>query len=371
MFSEKKVIDFQGDFQRLLQKVEKPTLVVNRKICQRNIQRMATKARKSGTRFRPHFKTHQSAVIGEWFREAGVTAITVSSVEMAEYFAAHGWKDITIAFPVNWREIERLHRLAEQIHLNLLVESLESVRFLASRLTHPVWLWIKIDTGYHRTGISFREVPTVQKIIDEIETKSPFTCEGLLTHSGHSYQAASPEEIVRIYEETVSRLKHLTAHLNSSQALQISIGDTPTCSVLDVFREVDEIRPGNFVFYDLMQLAIGSCRWEDIACMVACPVVAVHPHRQTAVIYGGAVHLSKEFLINAQGRPYFGKIVKIEETAWGELLAEIRVVQLSQEHGIIHPLPVRQPAIKPGDVVLIAPVHSCLSVDVISQYYIF
>ena len=34
--------------------------------------------------FRPHFKTHQSAEIGSWFRDFGVTRITVSSRESAD-----------------------------------------------------------------------------------------------------------------------------------------------------------------------------------------------------------------------------------------------------------------------------------------------
>ena len=67
--------------------VTKPTFVVDPVICRRNIARMADKARGAGLKFRPHFKTHQSAAIGAWFREEGVTAITVSSVSMARYFA--------------------------------------------------------------------------------------------------------------------------------------------------------------------------------------------------------------------------------------------------------------------------------------------
>jgi len=34
--------------------------------------------------------------------------------------------------------------------------------------------------------------------------------------------------------------------------LLISYGDTPSCSIAENFDEVDEIRPGNFVFYDVM-----------------------------------------------------------------------------------------------------------------------
>jgi D-serine deaminase-like pyridoxal phosphate-dependent protein len=81
--------------------IQKPTLLLSRQRAMANIEKMAQKALHSGVRFRPHFKTHQSAQVGEWFREFGVEAITVSSVEMALYFAQHGWRDITIAFPVN------------------------------------------------------------------------------------------------------------------------------------------------------------------------------------------------------------------------------------------------------------------------------
>ncbi|RLD73544.1 MAG: alanine racemase, partial [Bacteroidetes bacterium] len=83
-----------------VQNIQTPTLILNKALVLENIQFMAEKARKHHLSFRPHFKTHQSAEIGNWFKDAGVDKITVSSVSMAEYFAKHGWKDITIAFPL-------------------------------------------------------------------------------------------------------------------------------------------------------------------------------------------------------------------------------------------------------------------------------
>jgi D-serine deaminase-like pyridoxal phosphate-dependent protein len=65
-----------------------PTLLLDEGRARRNLDGMAARAARAGVRFRPHFKTHQSARIGEWFREAGVHSITVSSVRMAAYFAA-------------------------------------------------------------------------------------------------------------------------------------------------------------------------------------------------------------------------------------------------------------------------------------------
>ncbi len=83
---------------------------------------MALKARRHNVTLRPHFKTHQSAEIGSWFRDFGINSIAVSSVEMANYFAKNGWDDITIAFPVNILETDKINKLAGNISLNLLVE---------------------------------------------------------------------------------------------------------------------------------------------------------------------------------------------------------------------------------------------------------
>jgi D-serine deaminase-like pyridoxal phosphate-dependent protein len=73
--------------------IKKPTLLLNEDICRSNIQAMAIKAREHKVIFRPHFKTHQSATIGEWFREEGVTAITVSCVII--YFLRVTWNSMT------------------------------------------------------------------------------------------------------------------------------------------------------------------------------------------------------------------------------------------------------------------------------------
>ena len=75
--------------------VTEPTMVLNEEVCKSNIARMAAKAKAANVVFRPHFKTHQSREIGEWFRASGVDKITVSSLNMAMKFAEWGWNDIT------------------------------------------------------------------------------------------------------------------------------------------------------------------------------------------------------------------------------------------------------------------------------------
>jgi len=137
--------------------ITKPTLLLSKEIALRNIQNMARKANDLGLIFRPHFKTHQSAEIGEWFRDAGVKCITVSSLTMANYFADFGWDDITIAFSVNIPEIPEMNELAGRINLNLLIENKEGLAALQEKITWHTGVFIKIDTGYNRTGIESKD----------------------------------------------------------------------------------------------------------------------------------------------------------------------------------------------------------------------
>lgn len=350
--------------------INKPTLLLDQKRVINNIRRMVEKAERSQVRFRPHFKTHQSVWIGEWFRDFGVASITVSSVSMALYFAQHKWKDITIAFPVNILEIENINKLASAIQLSLLVESGVTVAFLEQNLQARVGVWLKIDVGYNRTGILWNRFNEVVALACQISNSEKMVFKGLLTHSGHTYQARSANEVRLIYYDTVQKLKQLKQKLieQGFAATQISIGDTPSCSIVEDFSGVDEIRPGNFAFYDIMQLKIGSCTEKEIAVAVVCPVVAKHRGRNEIVIYGGAVHLSKEFIIDNDGNKIFGYVALLQERGWGMIIPNTFVSALSQEHGIIKTNEAFFDQIKIGDILAILPVHSCLTVQLLRSY---
>lgn len=347
--------------------IEKPTLLLDRQKVERNISRMVTKAYRNKVRLRPHFKTHQSAIIGEWFRAHGVTDITVSSVEMAHYFARHGWDDITIAFPVNWREIKKINQLAETIRLNLLVESVETVDFLMANLHHPALFWIKVDTGYGRAGIHWQAQEQIKQVADRIAAANRFTLAGLLTHAGHAYGPTNHTHATQIYQETIQRM-HFVKEALSYPNLLISVGDTPTCTLVEELTGTDEIRPGNFIFYDYMQVQNGVCSAADVAVALACPVIARHPERQELLIYGGAIHLSKEQLSLPDGRPHFGAVAIPSNKGWSEPVPSAFVTRLSQEHGIVTAAPEFIQQIQIGDVLLVLPVHSCLTANLRQTY---
>jgi len=199
---------------------------------------------------------------------------------------------------------------------------------------------------------------------------SPLTSfAGLLTHCGHTYQASGAVEVMEIHRDTMLRLSKVKATLaDHHPGCLLSIGDTPSCSILKRFHGVDEIRPGNFVFYDLMQFHLGACSAEDIAIAVACPVVGKYHERREVVVYGGAVHLSKESLRDERGRKIFGALVSPEDCSLGQINLEAPVVALSQEHGILQVGQNLLREIEPGDLLHIAPVHSCLTCNLHRGY---
>ena len=141
----------------------------------------------------------------------------------------------------------------------------------------------------------------------------------------------------------------------------VSYGDTPSCSVSENFNLISEFRCGNFVYYDLTQVAIGSCTVDQIAVAMACPIVAEHYDRNEVVIYGGAVHFSKDFVMGP--RKHFGQIVTFKQNGW-EVLEGVYLKKISQEHGIIHlPKNIDKNQFSLGHIIGVLPVHSCLTAD--------
>ena len=344
-----------------------PAMIVDETRARANIRSMADKARKSGVAFRPHFKTHQSPVVARWFADEGVDRITVSSVRMAEQFAETGWKDITIAFLLNPLELPRITNLAEYLsrlggRLGLTVDSVAAARKTAGL---DVDVWIKLDTGYGRTGVRWDQTGSLAEILAALEKPA-----GLLTHTGTSYAKRGGAELCALFTETVTRLtaaRDATDHPD----LKLSVGDTPCCSAVDDFTGVDEIRPGNFVFYDLMQLQIGSCTETQLAAAAVCPVVGIYPERNQVVVHGGAVHLSKESLQLEDGRRFYGQLGALESPpggrspGLGKVVPDTPVISLSQEHGVIEVPDEICNDLEIGDLVIIWPIHSCLTCDLL------
>lgn len=346
--------------------VDFPYLLVDREKCRHNIERVALKCKNSNIKLRPHFKTHQNIQVGELFRQSGIDAITVSSVQMAEFFAQNGWNDISLAFPVYSQIADKINKLAQKISLGVIFSSAKNLLSSMELIVSQVDVYIEVDVGNARSGVSPANNREIALMLNLIGQHKNMLFKGFITHAGQTYHAKSAMEVMAITRKSMCMLSGLKQFWKDSfPNLIVSYGDTPSVSVCTDFWAIDEIRAGNFVYYDLMQNHIGSCDTTDIAVALVAPIVDICHDRGEALIHAGAVHLSKEF-IEADGQPpNYGLVCPFcaQTQSWGEPFAEIFVKSLSQEHGVVSFNQNLPAPFSVGDLVAILPVHSCLTAN--------
>lgn len=338
----------------------RPQLILDEFRCKRNIQRMSKKATKLEIILRPHFKTHQSLEVGRWFREAGIKGITVSSVDMASYFASDGWDDITIAFPFYPLQILALCKLEKQASLRLFVNRTEDLELLSKNLARPFKVILEIDPGFGRSGIHYHNHNTIGDLIQKCDQLDNCSFYGFYTHDGRTYQSTGIEQIHSSIMPVIDILSDLKESFPQASLL---MGDTPSTSVLNDFGPIDELSPGNYVFYDWMQVQLGSCNVDDVALFCSVPVAQVIGDGSAAIVHGGAVHFSKDSL-NINGNRSFGQVINYSE----KLITvdpNSHLSALSQEHGTVN---TDQPKLFENETLLICPIHSCLTANLHDHY---
>lgn len=125
---------------------------------------------------------------------------------MAEYFASE-WNNITVAFPINILEMNTINKMLcfyKNLQLNLLVENTEAVDALELPLSSTVGIYIKIDVGYGRSGITANETSHINPILKLLKSSPRMQFLGFLTHAGHSYHCRFAEEVYEIYRSPAS-----------------------------------------------------------------------------------------------------------------------------------------------------------------------
>lgn len=344
--------------------VKRPVALIDPRRCRNNIIAMADKLNQLGIGYRPHFKTHQSGEIGNWYRESGVTKITVSSPSMAEYFIKNGWKDITIAFPVTHSQFKFIQELAGMATITVFLNDPVSAGYYADNCSDLLNVFIEIDTGHNRSGVSVKNPELIQDIHDIIDRSAKLNFYGFYVHEGRTYQVKGKENVSKVIQPVIDNLTHLKSAFPGSV---ICLGDTPSCSMLSSFDGIDEMSPGNHVFFDCMQLNIGSCSTDEIAMAVACPVAQIKKKENEVIIHGGAVHFSKD-RIYWNDRKIFGLPVSLKYQSFGDIITDSYVADLSQEHGIVKGNSNWISSLNHGDSICVFPVHSCLSANLFDHY---
>src|SRR5512141_120681 len=343
-----------------------PCLILDKGILERNLKRMSDTVHRHGVQLRPHLKTAKSAEVARMATAGEAGGITVSTLAEAEYFAANGFRDILVAAALPPQKLDRAALLVERgASVGLITDDAEAASMIAR---HPAnfRVLIEIDSGDRRAGVD-KSSEALLEIANALEDKLA----GVMTHAGHSYGCRTVRCIKDIAEDERVAVVTAAARLRGAgmRCETVSVGSTPTMTHAERLDGVTEARPGVYMFQDLFQAEIGSCRRSDIAVTVLASVIGRNPGENRFVVDAGALALSKDRSTQPTAHDAgYGQVWDLEcKPAFGTCSIE----RAYQEHGVavadetlnFEKLPV-------GTKVRIAPNHACITAAAHDRYYV-
>lgn len=336
-----------------------PRLLVDREIVERNIREMQDLATSLRIKLRPHIKAHKCLEIMNMQLKAGSSGITVAKLGEAETMHKGGAQDIFVAYPlVGEEKLDRLVALAQVAEVTVAVDNLEVAERMAERFTdtRPIGVLIEVDSGLKRCGVLPDEAVDLARALLAVPN---LKLKGVFTHAGQVY-GATPE---KVHEIGLMEAHTVVAVRDALEKYDITIetvstGSTPTAKHNVEVAGVTEIRPGNYVWNDAIQVGLGVARLSQCALTVEATVVS-SPMPGRLVIDAGSKVLGLDK--GAHGLSIvtgYGRII-----GWPELTIE----RLSEEHGVVTFLGAA-PAI--GQKVRIVPNHACVVVNLAEALWV-
>lgn len=341
-----------------------PALILDSAKLERNIQRLAERAKRLGVVLRPHLKTAKSIDVARKIYPNEPGPITVSTLAEAEYFIAHGFGDLTYAVGLSPSSALRAMELCRRTgaDVKLLLDTVEQANALASVCTATgvtPSVFIELDCDDHRGGLK-PDDPKLIEVADKVVAAGAKLV-GVLAHAGESYALSTSEALIKAAENersaTVRAAEILRAHGHLCPV--VSLGSTPTAHFAHDLHGATELRAGVYMFFDLVQHGVGVCSIEDIAVSVLATVIGTKPEKGWVLVDAGWMALSRDRGTASQKVDQGYGVVCDEK---GRILDDIIVSQASQEHGILSVRPgsgKRMPDLPVGTRVRILPNHAC------------
>ncbi len=344
-----------------------PAVLIESSRLTRNLDRMQSAATSRGLRLRPHAKTHKSPYVARLQLERGAVGICCAKLGEAEVFADAGVTDIRLPYPLNPVNAARVLALDARLNLSFIVDDPAVARAWSDRAVKAgrrLNVLIKVDVGFHRCGID-PDSRAAADIVQEIASLPGLRFRGLLSHAGHSYNAASDAELAAI---AGAEARLLTDLASSSGVVcdEISVGATPTARFSLQQRGLTEIRPGNYAYYDRTQVGLGAATFDDCALTVLTRVVS-RPARDRVIFDSGSKTLTNDGGRGTGHMAGYGAV--LSDIHSSEADATLLVERLSEEHATVR-VTSGGTALTTGSLARIVPNHSCVVSNLVDHVWL-
>jgi D-serine deaminase-like pyridoxal phosphate-dependent protein len=352
-----------------LETLKTPSLVLDVEKVKRNAERMSQRIKQFGADLRPHIKTHKCIEVARIQTAGHSGAVTVSTLAEARAFAANAFSKITYAVPIESGKFYEAIEISRDCELSLITDDVDvpdQLNDAAKQANVKLNLFLKVDCGYHRCGVE-PATHEATEIPRRISNASHLRFAGILTHAGHSYSCKTKPELLALAKHERDVMAGLGEELRKEvgQVPIVSIGSTPTITSVDHLDGIDEVRPGNYIFFDAFQATLNTCSFDDCALTVLASVVHRDRQRRKLIIDAGAIALSKDRgPVSLNPNCGYGEVLDLK----GKRL-NLTVSEISQEHGFVIANDERTlDRLRVGSRVRVLVNHSCLTAAQHSHY---
>jgi D-serine deaminase-like pyridoxal phosphate-dependent protein len=338
--------------------LETPVPLVDLDRLAANLDRMAAYCALHGLALRPHVKTHKSPRLAAEQLRLGAVGLTCATLRELEVMAdvSH---DLLWAYPpVGSPRLRRLFNLPRDAALTVALDSLEALEALADlaeAADREVGVYIEVDVGMRRVGVTEPEEAVL--LASRARALSPLRYRGICFYPGHIREPLprQDEAIERLGRDLERFVRALDAAGMPPQV--VSGGSTPAAWRMHEVPFLTEVRPGTYVYNDRATVLAEACGWEDCALTVLATVVSTAVPGQ-AVVDAGSKALGREPLLSGVDS---GFACVLDHP-------EVSVVRMSEEHGV---LDLRGSDWRPkvGDLVRLVPNHVCVTVHLNDYVY--
>jgi D-serine deaminase-like pyridoxal phosphate-dependent protein len=349
----------------LLARLETPCVVIDVEQADRNIHAMQRIADEAGCRLRPHIKTHKMPFFARRQIAAGASGITCAKLSEAEVMANGGLKDIFIAYPqVGAFRVQRIIALAKSLkRLILGVDSMACATALNDAALEAgirLEIRLELDTGARRSGVPLEEAPA---LAEELVKLQGLELSGIYTFKSLVYQGKPTGDAGLAAEEECRLMTKLGRDLaeRGITVRDISGGSSPTGPAVAQKGGINEIRPGTYIFKDLLLCDEKAALMPELAARFAVTVVSC-PRPEYAVIDGGTKCFPTDIPLNTPPFYYTGYAVVDE-------MEHLRLDRMNEEHGIITSTRGAT-GLRVGQILTLAPIHICTAINMQNQVYL-